>query len=46
MLGKESNINPEDLDLLPIMDDPDDVVNYINDFYAEREDLLSPNYTL
>ena len=27
------------------MDDPDDVVKYINDFYAERDDLLSPNYT-
>lgn len=46
MLEKENNISLEDLDLLPIMDDPDDVVNYINAFYAERDDLLSPNYTL
>lgn len=46
MLEKENNINIEDLDLLPIMDDPDEVVKYINDFYAERDDLLSPNYTL
>jgi uncharacterized protein (TIGR00730 family) len=46
MLEKENNISREDLDLLPIMDDPDDVVKYINDFYAERDDLLSPNYTL
>ena len=46
MLERENNINPEDLDLLPIMDDPDEVVKYINDFYAERDDLLSPNYTL
>lgn len=46
MLEKENNIHVEDLDLLPIMDDPDDVVQYINDFYAERDDLLSPNYTL
>jgi uncharacterized protein (TIGR00730 family) len=46
MLEKENNINVDDLDLLPIMDDPDDVVKYINDFYAERDDLLSPNYTL
>jgi len=46
MLERESNINREDLDLLPIMDDPDDVVRYINDFYAQRDDLLSPNYTL
>lgn len=46
MLERESNINRADLDLLPIMDDPDDVVKYINDFYAQRDGLLSPNYTL
>ncbi|MBK9103118.1 MAG: TIGR00730 family Rossman fold protein [Saprospiraceae bacterium] len=46
MLEKEKNINREDLELIPIMDDPDDVVKYINDFYAQRDDLLSPNYTL
>ena len=46
MLEKENNISREDLDLIPIMDDPDDVVNYINDFYADRDDLLSPNYNL
>lgn len=46
MLEKENNIHPNDLDLIPIMDDPDEVVKYINDFYAQREDLLSPNYTL
>jgi hypothetical protein len=46
MLEKENNINRDDLDYLPIMDDPDDVVKYINAFYAERDDLLSPNYTL
>jgi len=46
MLEKENNISREDLDLIPIMDNPDDVVNYINDFYADRDDLLSPNYNL
>ena len=46
MLEKENNISLEDLDLFPIMDDPDEVVSYINAFYAERDDLLSPNYTL
>ncbi len=46
MLERENNINRADLDLLPIMDDPDDVVKYINEFYAERDGLLSPNYTL
>lgn len=46
MLEKENNIHASDLDLLPIIDDPDDVVKYINDFYAQRDVLLSPNYTL
>jgi len=46
MLEKENNISREDLDLIPIMDDPDEVVKYINDFYADRDDLLSPNYNL
>jgi len=46
MLEKENNISLTDLDLIPIMDDPDEVVKYINDFYAQRDDLLSPNYTL
>jgi len=46
MLEKESNINAQDLDLLPVMDDPDEIVQYINDFYAQRDDLLSPNYIL
>lgn len=46
MLEKENNIHRDDLDLIPIMDDADEIVNYISAFYAERDDLLSPNYTL
>lgn len=46
MLEQERNINPEDLDLMPIMDDPDQIVQYINNFYAERDHQLIPNYTL
>jgi uncharacterized protein (TIGR00730 family) len=46
MLEREKNINEADLDLIPIMDDPDEIVQYINDFYAQREEELSPNYTL
>ena len=46
MLEKEHNVNPEDMDLLPIMDDPDEIVTYINNFYAERGHQLIPNYTL
>ena len=46
MCDRENNINKDDLLLLPILDEPDDIVAYINEFYADRDDLLSPNYTL
>lgn len=46
MLIQENNINSDDLLLMPILDDPDEIVAYINDFYAERDDELSPNLTL
>ncbi|HUR31084.1 MAG TPA: TIGR00730 family Rossman fold protein [Saprospiraceae bacterium] len=46
MLEQEHNINPDDLDLMPIIDDPDDVVKYINDYYANQDNQLIPNYTL
>lgn len=47
MLEKENNISPKDLDLIPITDDPDEVVSIINDFYAgEKGGKLEPNYEL
>lgn len=47
MLEMESNINAEDLSLIPIMDDADEVVKYITDFYAgDKEDRLTPNIAL
>ncbi len=47
MLNKENNIAKEDLDLIPITDDPEFVVNYINDFYSDdQKSELSPNYEL
>lgn len=46
MLGKESNINEIDMDLLPITDDPEEVVRLINEFYSEKTEQLSPNYEL
>lgn len=47
MLEKEQNISPKDLELFPITDDPEEVVRYINDFYAgERSSELKPNYEL
>jgi len=46
MLDKYSNISPGDLDLIPIMDDPDEVVKFINDYYSSNDNLLEPNYTM
>lgn len=36
------NINPEDLDLIEVIDKPEDVVKYISDFYAKGS--LRPNF--
>ena len=47
MLNEFSNISPGDLDLLPIVDSPDEVVNAIVDFYGDTEDVgLSYNLEL
>lgn len=46
MLNEFNNINKEDLDLMPIIDEADDVVGYINDFYSEGKSSFSPNYEL
>ena len=46
MLGV-GNISPEDMDLIPVTDDPAYAVQLINDFYADREGHeISPNYEL
>lgn len=42
MLGQERNINPEDLDLINIVDTPDEAVKVIDDFYSRY--LLQPNF--
>ena len=46
LLDEFHNISPKDMDLIPIMDDPDDVVNYINDYYSDKDHHLEPNYTM
>lgn len=47
MLGEEKNINAVDLDLIPVLDDPEDVVKYIDDFYSDKgKGKLKPNYKL
>jgi uncharacterized protein (TIGR00730 family) len=47
MLKQENNIHAEDLNLIPITDDPEEVVNIINNFYGSSpKGILSPNYEL
>jgi uncharacterized protein (TIGR00730 family) len=42
MLGQEQNINPDDLDLVNIVDTSDEAVKVIDDFYSKY--LLQPNF--
>ena len=42
MLTEESNISPEDLNLVSIVDNAADAVKVIDDFYNKY--LLSPNF--
>jgi predicted Rossmann-fold nucleotide-binding protein len=46
MLEEHQNINPVDLDLMPIVDAPEEVVTIIDEFYADKGEELSPNYEL
>jgi len=45
MLG-EGKINAEDLDLMPIVDEPEEVMSIIKTFYEEAAGRLEPNYQL
>lgn len=45
MLEKFGNISPQDMDLLPIVDDPKEVVRIISEHYEKDHDLM-PNYEL
>ena len=42
LLEEESNISPEDLDLIKIVDSPEEAVAHINDFYKKYH--LKPNF--
>ncbi len=47
MLREYHNISSEDLDLLPIVDTPEEVIEIIRQFYeVEHTGELEPNYTL
>lgn len=45
MLEQAGNISPEDLDLIPITDDPDEIIRIIEAFYEVDRELI-PNYEL
>jgi uncharacterized protein (TIGR00730 family) len=46
MLEQQHNINPSDLDLMPVVDKAEEVVQIIDSFYATKGEELRPNYEL
>lgn len=40
------NISPKDVDLIPIVDTPEEIMQIINEFYEVRARELTPNYKL
>jgi len=46
MLMEENNISVKDLDLMPITDDPAEVIEIIASFYKDQSEKLTPNYEL
>ncbi len=45
MLEREHNISPEDLDLYDLVDEPEEVIKIIREFYTE-ESFLQPNFRM
>lgn len=46
MLEKFGNISPGDMDMIPLTDDPEEVLKIINDFYSTENHKLQPNYDM
>jgi len=46
MLDQFSNISADDIDLIPIVDRVEDIVEIISDFYGASANELKPNYQL
>lgn len=46
MLNEAGNISAPDLDLFPVIDDPEEIVQYILDFYSGEGHELEPNMEL
>lgn len=46
MADKEQTISPKDMDLIPIIDTPEEAIQIIRDFYDDQGHVLEPNYKL
>lgn len=46
MLDKYNNISAKDMDMIPITDDVDEVVQIIEDFYGKGKHIIKPNYDM
>jgi len=46
MLDKYGNISAKDMDMIPITDDVDEVVQIIEDFYDKGKHAIEPNYDM
>ena len=46
MLDKYNNISAKDMDMIPITDDVDEVVQIIADFYDKGKHVIKPNYDM
>ena len=46
MSEREMTISPNDMDLIPLVDTPEEVLNIIRDFYDAKGNQLAPNYKL
>lgn len=43
---REGKISPDDMDLMPIVDEPEEAIQIIKDFYVRKAGRLAPNYDL
>ncbi|MDG2449602.1 MAG: LOG family protein, partial [Saprospiraceae bacterium] len=47
MLENNGNVSAKDMDLIPVVDDPEEVINIIHNFYdVDNIGELTPNYGL
>jgi len=46
MLEKAHNISPDDMDLIPIVDTPEEVAQIINKYYDTEGSSFEPNFEL